>query len=93
MNTVTFQRGLFALGKQERHAVLNTLARIFQMEWATVYEVSGLNWEAVKTQTGPQGEKLYSLRITQKMRMLCFWRGDTLFCLSVHPDHDSAYSR
>lgn len=93
MNTSTFQRDLFALDKQARHAVLNTLARLFQMEWQTVYQISGLNWEAVKTQTGPQGEPLYSLRITQKMRMLCLRRGDVLFCLSIHPDHDSAYSR
>ena len=92
-NAPTFQRDLLALDKDGRHAVLNTLSRICQMDWDTLYRHSGLNWEAVKSQAGPQGGMLYSLRITQKMRLLCVRRGNYLHCISLHPDHDSAYSR
>lgn len=90
-NAPVFQRDLLSLDKNGRHSALNTLARICQMEWDTLYQHSGLNWEAIKSQVGPQGETLYSLRITQKMRSLCLRRGNFLHCISIHPDHDSAY--
>ncbi|WP_420597182.1 hypothetical protein [Deinococcus sp.] len=92
-NAPTFQRDLLALDKNDRNSVLNTFARLVQMDWEMLYQQPGLNWEAVKSQTGPQGAKLYSLRVTQKMRLLCVRRGNALHCISLHPDHDSAYTR
>lgn len=93
LNVPTFQRDLFALEKAERHAVLNTLARLYGLDWETLYRAPGLNWEKVRSQAGPGGETLYTLRVSQKVRLLCTRTGDTLHCISIHPDHDSAYGR
>jgi hypothetical protein len=93
LNVSPFQRDLFALDKTERHAVLNTLARLYALDWDTLYRLPGLNWEKVRSQTGPQGEALYTLQVSQKSRLLCTRTGDTLHLISSHPDHDSAYGR
>lgn len=93
LNIPDFQQDLFALGKNERHAALTTLARLSTMEWEEVYAHSGLNWEKIKSLTGPQGQVLYSLRAGQKMRMVGWREGDVLRLLSIHPDHDGAYER
>lgn len=77
LNVPTFQRDLFALEKAERHAILNTLTRLYSLDWTTLYRTSGLNWEKVRSQTGPEGETLYSLRVSQKSRLLCTRTGDT----------------
>jgi hypothetical protein len=90
-NAPTFQRDLLALDKNNRNAVLNTFVRLIQLDWDMLYQHPGLNWEAIRSKTGPQGERLYSLRVTQSMRLLCVRRGNYLHCISLHPDHDSAY--
>jgi hypothetical protein len=45
----------------------------------------------IRSKKGKQGEKLYSLRITQKCRAVAIREGDYLRLLSLHSDHDSAY--
>ncbi|MEF2279466.1 hypothetical protein V3W47_14275 [Deinococcus sp. YIM 134068] len=93
LNVPTFQRDLFGLEKAERHAVLNTLARLYTLDWDTLSRASGLNWEKVHSRTGPNGETLYTLCVSQKNRLLCTRTGDTLHLISIHPDHDSAHGR
>lgn len=72
---------------------MSTLSRLYTLDWDTLYRAPGLNWEKVRSQTGPSGETLYSLRVSQKSRLLCTRTGDTLHLISIHPDHDSAYGR
>lgn len=63
------------------------------MNWNTVYIHPGLSWEAVDHVTTPTGAKVYSLRMSQKIRALACREGDALRFISLHPDHDSAYKR
>jgi hypothetical protein len=93
LNHAEFQRDFLSLEKTELLAFVKTLRKLSQMEWSQVYQDSGLNWEFANTAEGPQGQKLYSLRVTQKCRALAKREGDTIIFISLHPDHDSAYSR
>jgi hypothetical protein len=70
--------------------VVEVLDRLRKMGWNDVYRSSGLKWEKIG-RTASNGEPLYSLRITQKVRAVGFREGDYLRLVSLHPDHDSAY--
>ncbi len=61
------------------------------MTWEQLYKDQGLKWELIHFKKGKQGEKLYSLRVTQKCRAVAIREGDYLRLLSLHSDHDSAY--
>ena len=61
------------------------------MEWKDIYRDQGLRWELIQSRTGPKGERLYSIRITQKVRAVVKRSGDFLEFLTLHADHDSAY--
>jgi len=50
-----------------------------------------LRWELIQSRQGPQGERLYSLRVSRSCRAVAWREGDWLRFLSLHPDHDSAY--
>lgn len=91
LNNPVFQQGLFALPKAEQQATLKTLHKISKLSWEQVYRDKGLRWERIHSRTGPQGEVLYSLRITQKCRAVAYRSESFLRLLSLHPDHDSAY--
>ena len=92
LNNPVFQRDLFDLTKEDRRRVLTTLRRLSQMSWEQVYGDSGLNWEAIFGRQGERGERLYSLRMGKALRAVAFREGDWLHLVSLHPDHDSAYS-
>jgi hypothetical protein len=92
LNRPRFQQDFLALEKAEVFAFVKTLRKLSQLEWQQVYQDSGLKWELVKSSEGPEGQKLYSLRVTQKCRALVERKGDAIVFISLHPDHDSAYS-
>ncbi len=56
-----------------------------------MYRDKGLRWELIQSRTGPEKERLYSIRITQKIRAVLKHSGDFLEFLTLHVDHDSAY--
>jgi hypothetical protein len=91
LNSPVFQRDLFALSKQDQTALLSTLKRIRGMTWRQVYADSGLKWEAIHSRQGPNGQRLYSFRISQAFRAVAYRDGPWLRILTLHPDHDSAY--
>jgi hypothetical protein len=91
LNNPVFQRNWFALERDEKLAVLASLEKITKLEWQDVYRDKGLRWEAIQSRTGPHGGRLYSFRITQKMRGIAYRDGEHLRILDLHPDHDSAY--
>ena len=91
LNNSVFQRQLFALEKRERDAVLNCLAKLIRMEWNAPYRDRGLRWEVIQSRVDENNQRLYSLRVTQKMRATVRRNGDFLELLTLHPDHDSAY--
>jgi hypothetical protein len=91
LNNPAFQQALFALSKDEQHGVLATLRKLSRMTWEQVYRDKGLRWEAILSREGPDGRRLYSLRISRVCRAIAFRDGPGLRMLSIHPDHDSAY--
>lgn len=91
LNNLEFQQHLFALGKNDQRRVLQTLRKLSKMSWDQVYRDPGLKWEAVLSRVGPDGKKLYSLRMGKGFRAIAFREGSFLKLLSLHPDHDSAY--
>jgi len=92
LNNPVFQEKWFALGRADALAVLPTLRKIRQLDWDQLYRDKGLRWEAILSRPGPGGKRLYSLRITQRMRAVSYRDGDFLCFLSLHPDHDSPMS-
>jgi hypothetical protein len=92
INFPLFQKQFFSLEQSEATALIRTLSKLLKLSWDEVYKDKGLNWELVKTQTGPKGQRVYSIRVTRKFRAVVYRDKDFLVFLSLHPDHDSAYS-
>lgn len=92
LNNPEFQSQWFALEKEERNAVLNSCIKIASISWDELYRDKGFHWEAIRSRTANDGSKLYSIRITKKIRAIARRSGEYLEMLTLHPDHDSAYS-
>jgi hypothetical protein len=73
--------------------VVASLRRLLELDWNTLYRHTGFHWEAIEYLKAPNGAKVYSLRLSQRIRALAFRDGEFLRFLSLHPDHDSAYQR
>jgi hypothetical protein len=91
LNEPRFQDDLLSLPVEEFRRVLKSLHKIRRLTWTEFYRDRGLKWEAIESVMGPEGNRVYSFRITQKMRALAYRRGEWLRLASLHPDHDSAY--
>lgn len=91
LNNPQFQDGFFALEAAELKQVVAALRRLRQMEWDVVYSHPGLKWEAVDHIATPTGAKACTIRLSRKVRAICYRDGDFLRLVSLHPDHDSAY--
>jgi hypothetical protein len=91
LNSPRFLAKLFALSKDEKHALLKTLEKISRMSWSQVYQDRGLKWEVVAARSTTSGDRVYSFRCSRSSRALAMREGDYLVLLSLHPDHDSAY--
>lgn len=88
LNQRQFQEDLLALEKEELLAFFKTLRKLRQLSWQQLYRDRGLRWEAVKS---VRAEGLYTMRVTQKCRIVVKREGNILRFISLHPDHDSAY--
>ncbi|AMN46405.1 hypothetical protein ACG33_04655 [Steroidobacter denitrificans] len=94
LNNPVFQRDLLGLQKAERHAALDTLAKLHQLTWNQVYCDKGLRWEKIASVKPPSSiNALYSLRITQARRAVAYRDGAFIRLLSIPPDHDATYGR
>ena len=92
LNNPVFQQTWFSLERQDALAVLTAMRKLSRMEWEALYRDQGLRWEAIVSRTGPHGQRIYSLRVTQRIRAVAYREGDFLRFLSLHQDHDAAYS-
>ena len=90
LNNIEFQKQWFALGKEQRNAVLNCCSKMAGREWNEIYRDRGLRWEVIQGHEGSDAGRVYSIRITQKMRATVRRSDDFLEFLLLHPDHDSA---
>jgi hypothetical protein len=91
LNNPEFQQNWFALEREVALAVLVALRKIHRMEWNELYSDRGLHWEAILSRSGPSGQRLYSFRVTRRVRGVAYRDGDFLRLLSLHSDHDSAH--
>ncbi len=73
--------------------VVASLSRLRELNWNSLYRHSGFRWEVIEHLKAPNGAKVYSLRLSQRIRAVAFRDGDFLRLISLHPDHDSAYQR
>ncbi len=60
------------------------------MTWEEIYRDRGLRWELIESRTSKDGSRIYSIRVTRKVRAVALRNGNILRLLSLHPDHDSA---
>ena len=91
LNNPEFQANLSSLEKPEAWSVLKTLKLLQVMTWEQIQTSKGLRWELIQSRQGPDGQRLYSMRISQSCRAVAWRDGLWLRFLSLHPDHDSAY--
>ena len=81
---------LFRLQADELKQVVASLRRMRELDWDSLYRHTGFRWEALEHLKAPNGAKVYSLRLSQRVRAVAFRDGDFLRFISLHPDHDSA---
>jgi hypothetical protein len=93
LNSPEFQAAFLTLESAELKQAAAVLARLRGLDWDGVYRHPGLQWEALAHATAPNGARVYSFRLSQKMRAVAYRDGDFLVVASLHPDHDSAYRR
>ncbi len=91
LNSPEFQSVLFRLEPAELRQVVAALRRLRELDWNTLYRHSGFHWEAIENLTAPNGARVHSRRLSQRIRALAYRDSDFLRILSLHPDHDSAY--
>jgi hypothetical protein len=61
------------------------------IDWSTLQRHPGFKWEDAGNEKAPNGARIKSLRVTQKVRALAYRDGDYVRFLSLHFDHDGAY--
>lgn len=93
LNSPEFQDVFFGLQPEDLKQVAASLRRLRELDWNTLYRHTGFRWEAIEPLKGPNGAKVYSLRLSQRIRAVALRDGDFLRLISLHPDHDSAYER
>ena len=93
LNSPEFQEVFFRLEVVDLKQVVASLRRLRELDWNTLYRHTGFQWELIEHLTAPNGAKVYSLRLSQRIRAIAFRDGDFLRLISLHPDHDSAYER
>jgi len=91
LNNPVFQDDLFNIEKEDALRILDTLKKIKSLTWTDMYNDKGLRWELIQSRTRPGGQRLYTIRISQKFRAVVYREEQFMRFLSLHPDHDSAY--
>jgi hypothetical protein len=91
LNSPAFQEVFFKLQPDELKQVVASLGRLRGLEWNALYPHTGFRWEAIEHIKAPNGAKVYSVRLSQRIRAVAYRDGEFLRVISLHPDHDSAY--
>jgi hypothetical protein len=84
---------LFRLEVTELKQAMASLRRLRELDWSALYRHTGFHCEAIEHLKAPNGAKVHSLRLSQKICALAFRDGEFLRFISLHPDRDSAYER
>jgi len=92
LNFPEFQKDLLELEKKEALGVINTLKKIHKLSFEQIVKSPGVNVEKLKKLKTKDGAALYSIRVTKKFRAVVTIKSDYIRFVSLHPDHDTAYS-
>ncbi len=93
LNSPEFQDVFFRLEMSDLKQVVASLRRLGSLDWAALYRHPGYQWEAIDHLKMPNDVRVYSLRLSQRIRAIACRDGSFLRIVSLHPDHDSAYKR
>ena len=93
LNSPEFQEVFFRLEPDQLKQVVSALGRLRELDWNAVYRHTGFRWEALGHVNVGRGGKVYSLRLSQRIRAVGVREGNFLRLISLHPDHDSTYDR
>lgn len=86
LSSPEFQDVFFRLPVADLKQVGASLARLCELDWNTLYRHAGYQWEVIAHLKGPGGARVYSLRLSQKIRAIGYRDGDLLRLVSLHPD-------
>ena len=93
LNSPEFQDVLFRLEPDDLKQVVAGLRRLRGLDWNALYRHTGFRWEMIEQLKVAGASKVYSIRLSQRVRAVGFRDGDFLRLISLHPDHDSTYKR
>jgi hypothetical protein len=93
LNSPEFQDVLFRLEQDDLTQVMSALRRLRELDWNALYRHTWFRWEAIEHVKATSGGKVYSMRLSQRVRAVGFRDGNFLRLISLHPDHDSTYKR
>ena len=93
LNSPEFQDVLFRLEPDDLKQVVSALRRLRELDWSALYRHTGFRWEAIQQLNVAGSGKVYSIRLSQRVRAVGFRDGNFLRLISLHPDHDSTYER
>ena len=99
INFPRFLEDFEGLESGEADLLLKTLSRVERMTWNDIYRSStrtvgdkrGINFEPLDRET-EGGPRIATIRVTAKFRARVCREGRKMRLISLHPDHDSAYS-
>jgi hypothetical protein len=91
LNSPEFQDVFFRLEPDDLKQVVRALRRLCELDWSGLYRHTGFRWEAIEHLKVGGGGKVYSLRLSQRIRAVALRDGNFLRLISLHPDHDSTY--
>jgi hypothetical protein len=91
LNSPEFQDVLFGLEPDDLKQVVSALRRLRELDWNLLYRHTGFRWEALEHLKVAGGRKVYSIRLSRRVRAVGFREGNLLRLISLHPDHDSTY--
>jgi hypothetical protein len=83
----------FRLEVAELKQVVASLRRLRGIDWTGLDRHTGFRWEAIEHLKAPNGARVNSLRLSQKVRAVAYRDGNFLRLICLHPDHDSADER
>ena len=91
LNSPEFLDVVLRLEATELKQVVASLRRLRELSWNGLYQHKGFHWEAIGSVQAPNGARVHSFRLSQRVRAIAFRDGEFLRVISLHPDHDSAY--
>jgi hypothetical protein len=92
LNLPEFQSDLFKLDKKDLFTLIKSFRLLKKNNFDHLKRSKGFNLEKLKNVKTRKGKAVYSIRLSKRFRALITVNNDFLQFISLHPDHNSAYS-